>query len=80
MCLPFVKVGGKFLAMKSVDCDSELASSEHAISTLGGKLTGHRDYTIPHTQVTHRVVVIDKVSPTPATYPRRWAKMQKSPL
>jgi 16S rRNA (guanine527-N7)-methyltransferase len=80
LCLPFVKVGGKFLAMKSVDCDSELDASERAISTLGGKLAGHHDYTIPHTHVTHRVVVIDKVSPTPATYPRRWAKMQKSPL
>jgi 16S rRNA (guanine527-N7)-methyltransferase len=80
MCLPFVKVGGKFLAMKSVDCDSELAASERAIITLGGKLASLYDYTIPHTQVTHRVVVIDKVSPTPTTYPRRWAKMQKSPL
>ena len=80
MCLPFVKVGGRFLAMKSVDSDGELEGAKKAIETLGGKITGFHDYTIPHTDVTHRVVVIDKVAPTPAKYPRRWAKMQKNPL
>ena len=80
MCLPFVKVGGRFLAMKSVDCDVELEQSAAGIEKLGGKLSGCYDYTIPHTDVTHRVVVIEKVSPTPAGYPRRWAKIQKSPL
>ena len=80
MCLPFVKVGGRFLAMKSVDCDAELEQSASAIEKLGGKLSGCYDYAIPHTDVTHRVVVIDKVDPTPSGYPRRWAKIQKSPL
>ncbi|MDD6161066.1 MAG: 16S rRNA (guanine(527)-N(7))-methyltransferase RsmG [Oscillospiraceae bacterium] len=80
MCLPFVKVGGRFLAMKSVDCGEELARADAAIRTLGGKLAGCHDYAIPHTDVRHRVVVIEKVSPTPRQYPRRWAKMQKSPL
>ena len=80
MCLPFVKVGGRFLAMKSVDCDAELEQSASAIEKLGGKLSGCYDYAIPHTDVTHRVVVIDKVAPTPSGYPRRWAKIQKSPL
>lgn len=80
LCLPFVKVGGRFLAMKSVDSAEELEGSAHAIETLGGRVAGFHDYTIPHTDVTHRVVVIDKVAPTPAKYPRRWAKMQKSPL
>lgn len=80
MCLPFVKVGGRFLAMKSVDCGQELALSQAAMEKLGGEVAGCYDYTIPHTDVTHRVVVIDKVSPTPDRYPRRWAKMQKSPL
>ena len=80
MCLPFVKVGGRFLAMKSVDCDEELAGAKKAIELLGGRIAGFHDYTIPHTHVTHRVVVIDKTAPTPAKYPRRWAKMQKNPL
>ena len=80
LCLPFVKVGGRFLAMKSVDCGGELDAAQSAIQTLGGRLAGCYDYQIPHTQVTHRVVVVEKVSPTPAAYPRRWAKVQKSPL
>lgn len=80
LCLPFVKVGGRFLAMKSVDCQAELDAARPAIHTLGGQVAVCYDYAIPHTQVTHRVVVVDKVSPTPAAYPRRWAKMQKAPL
>lgn len=80
MCLPFVKVGGRFLAMKSVDCDAELDQSRTAIEKLGGKLSGCYDYSIPHTAVTHRVVVIEKIAPTPTGYPRRWAKIQKDPL
>lgn len=80
LCLPFVKVGGRFLAMKSVDCGTELELAAPAIQTLGGKLMGFHDYTIPHTEVTHRVVVIEKISSTPSKYPRRWAKIQKSPL
>ncbi len=80
MCLPFVKVGGRFLSMKSVESDGELELSRAAIEKLGGKLVGCHDYAIPHTNVTHRVVVIDKVAPTPTGYPRRWAKIQKSPL
>ena len=80
MCLPFVKVGGRFLSMKSVESDGELVQARTAIEKLGGKVAGCHDYTIPHTNVTHRIVVIDKVAPTPAGYPRRWAKIQKSPL
>lgn len=80
MCLPFVKVGGRFLAMKGPECQEELDRAARAIPTLGGVLKGCYDYRIPHTDITHRVVVVEKVSPTPKGYPRRWARMQKSPL
>ncbi len=80
LCLPFVKVGGRFLAMKSVDCGPELERARAGIETLGGRVSGCYDYAIPHTDVTHRIVVVEKVSPTPSRYPRRWAKMQSSPL
>lgn len=80
LCLPFVRVGGRFLAMKSVECGSELESALPAIDLLGGQLIGCHDYKIPHTQVTHRVVVVEKVRPTPARFPRRWAKIQNCPL
>ena len=80
LCLPFVKVGGYFLAMKGMDCDAELDSARSAIHTLGGELERCIDYTIPHTEVSHRVVLIKKISPTPSQYPRKWVKIQKNPL
>ena len=80
LCLPYVKVGGKFLAMKSVDSGDEVDKAGRAIAKLGGRLLPRVDYEIPGTGVTHRVVVVEKVSPTPKGYPRRWARMQKSPL
>ena len=80
LCLPYVKVGGHFLAMKSVGCDEELSEAHRAIRTLGGTVRAAWDYTIPGTDVTHRVVVIEKTAPTPKGYPRRWAKIKASPL
>lgn len=80
LCLPYVKVGGKFLAMKSVDSGDEIDRAARAIAKLGGRLLPRVDYEIPGAGVKHRVVVVEKVSPTPQNYPRRWAKMQKSPL
>ena len=80
LCLPYVKVGGQFLAMKSVDCGAELEDAAHAVKLLGGRLLEPYDYTIPGTEVTHRVIRIQKVAPTLKGYPRRWAKMQKEPL
>ena len=80
LCLPFVKVGGLFLAMKSDDCQEELNRAGRAISILGGQLKPMARYQIPGTGITRRVVVIEKVAPTPKGYPRRFAKMKKSPL
>ena len=80
LSLPLVRVGGSFLAMKSVDCAEELQSTKSAISQLGGQLEGCEDYTIPGTDVTHRVVRIRKVRPTPKTFPRAFAKIKKNPL
>lgn len=80
LALPLVKVGGQFLAMKSVGTEDEIAAAKGAIKTLGGKIVKVGDYTIPTSGVTHRVVVIEKVSPTPPRYPRAFAKIKKQPL
>ena len=80
LALPLVKPGGCFLAMKSVDSDAELDSARGAIGQLGGKIEAIRDYAIPGTAVTHRLVVIRKVKDTPPQFPRSWAKMKKAPL
>ena len=80
LCLPFVKVGGYFLAMKGTDCDAELDSARSAIRDLGGEVEQCIDYAIPHTEVSHRVVMIKKKTSAPSQYPRKWVKIKKSPL
>jgi len=80
LCLPYVKVGGTFLAMKAEDCGEEIEGAAHAIQVLGGRLDRVEAYAIPGTQIVRRVVVVKKAAPTPKGYPRRWAKVQKSPL
>ena len=80
LCLPYVKVGGRFLAMKAVDCGGEISRAARGIALLGGRLLPSVDYSIPGTDVVHRVVQVEKTAPTPRGYPRRWAKIQKSPL
>ena len=80
ICLPYARVGGTFLSMKSVSSDEELSGAAHAIKLMGGRVRGSEDYVIPGTDVKHRVLFIDKVAPTLKGYPRRWAKIQKEPL
>ena len=80
LTLPLVKVGGVFLAMKSVESDAELAASQHAIAILGGAVEAVRDYAIPGTDVRHRLIVVEKVKKTPEKYPRMFAKIKKNPL
>ena len=80
LCLPFVKVGGQFLAMKSVDSQRELEDAEHALKLLGGQVQNVWDYSIPGTEITHRLISVEKISSTPSKYPRLYAKIKKNPL
>ena len=80
LCLPYVKVGGALLAMKSVDSDAELPPPARAIGLLGGKVEKIADYPVPGTDTVHRTVVIRKVKKTPPQYPRRFAKIKQAPL
>lgn len=80
LCLPLVKVGGYFLAMKSVDSDEELAQARGAIAALGAVAERQADYTIPGTDVRHRLIILKKVKKTEKKYPRTFAKIKKNPL
>ena len=80
LCLPLVKVGGYFLPMKSVESDAELKEAENAIRLLGGKVEQVKDYRIPGTDVTHRLIFVKKVRETAKKYPRAFAKIKKTPL
>ena len=80
LCLPLVKVGGQFLAMKSARSDEELDGAMDAITVLGGRLADVVDYAIPDSDVIHRVIVIDKADRTPKQYPRQFGQIKKKPL
>ena len=80
LCLTLVKPGGLFLAMKGPDCDEEVRKADFAIKALGGRVKDIRRYDVPGAGAVHAVVVIEKMKPTPAQYPRRWAQIKKKPL
>ena len=80
LCLPFVRVGGVFLAMKAEDCQEELDAAGRCITLLGGRLLKPYHYTVPGTDLHRQVIRIEKIAPTPEKYPRRFAKIQKAPL
>lgn len=80
LSLPLVKQGGAFIAMKSKDTDEELERAKKAIRLLGGEIEKIIDYTIPHTEITHRLVVIRKKNHTPKQYPRPFRKISAFPL
>ena len=75
---PYVKVGGAVLAMKGAAAKEELAECTDAIKKLGLKLECVKEYPIDGTS--HAVILLRKVAPTPARYPRRYAKIKQSPL
>ena len=75
---PFVKVGGYVLAMKGTAAMEELEEAKKAIKTLGLKLEEVREFPVDGTA--HTVIVLKKVAPTPAKFPRRYAKIKQAPL
>ena len=75
---PYVKVGGAVLAMKGAAAKEELEEAKSAISKLGLKIEEVREF--PVDGAMHAVIVLRKVSPTPAKYPRRFAKIKQNPL
>lgn len=78
LCLPYVKVGGKFLALKGAMAQAEADEACKAIETLGGRISGIWEY--PVGDAVHRIVAVEKVRPTPRAYPRKFAKIKQSPL
>ncbi len=80
LCLPLVKKGGFFIAMKGPAGYEETNEASRGIERLGGRLQNILECPIPDTDRTHTLVIIKKVSPTPTEYPRLYAKIIKNPL
>ena len=78
--LPFVKVGGYFIALKGPLLDNELVDAKKAIITLGGEIEKIETIKIPFTDIEHRLVFIKKLRQTPKQYPRKAGKISKMPI
>lgn len=78
-CLPFVKKGGCFIAMKG-KLDEELKSANKAISMLGGEIETIKEFQLPGTDADRTVVVIRKIKETPKRFPRQAGKPSKEPI
>lgn len=79
-CLPFVKPGGLFIAMKGPSVEQELEESGKAISVLGGQIEDVRKLVLPFSDYERSIVLIRKCRHTPSGYPRKSGKPTKSPI
>ena len=75
---PYVKVGGRVIAMKGMAAREELEECGNAIKKLGLKLEDVREFPVDGTN--HALIVLRKVAHTPTAYPRRYAKIKQTPL
>lgn len=78
-CLPFVKVGGRFIAYKG-DAAEEIEQAQRAIKLLGGELESVKEYDLPENYGKRCLVCIRKIKSTPENYPRGQGKERKNPL
>lgn len=78
-CMPYVKVGGKFISMKGSDGENELENSKAAIRILGGETEKIEHLVLPDGS-SRTIITIIKTSPTPSKYPRRGTKISKQGL
>lgn len=79
-CLPLVRVGGWFLAMKAREAEEEVAAAEHAIAVLGGEAESVVRFTLPGIGEERAIVRVRKVGTTPGAYPRRPGLPERKPL
>lgn len=78
-CLPFVKVGGYFIALKGGNSEEEIEGSKRAIKALGGKIDRIIDYSLPNGDK-RALIAIKKISQTTSKYPRNKGQITKKPL
>lgn len=79
-CLPFVKVGGKFVSYKSVSVDEEITQSKKAVYVLGGEIGKVEKFNLPESDMERSLVIVEKKRSTPKKYPRKAGMPTKEPL
>ncbi|MCM1122461.1 MAG: 16S rRNA (guanine(527)-N(7))-methyltransferase RsmG [Eubacterium sp.] len=79
-CLPYVKVGGQFIAYKSEKIEEEIEAAGYAIKLLGGKMADRVSFLLPNSDLYRSFLVVEKCTPTPMKYPRKIGKAIRKPL
>ena len=77
--MPYVKVGGRFIAMKGKEAQEEMSAAENAIHTLGGELLQKHDFILGEAGE-RSIIEIKKIAATPDAYPRRSKHIKNKPL
>ncbi|MBS4207165.1 16S rRNA (guanine(527)-N(7))-methyltransferase RsmG [Bacillus sp. FJAT-50079] len=80
LCLPLVKEGGQFIAMKAANAEEELKVAKRAIHQLGGELSTIHSFTLPIEESERNIIIVNKVKKTPKKYPRKPGTPNKMPL
>lgn len=80
LCLPYVKIGGNFIALKGPSVDQEINESLNAIKILGGELINICEVNIEETELKHNLVVVKKIKECSKVYPRKAGTITKNPL
>lgn len=75
LAIPFLKLNGIFIAMKSIHSDEEIEKSKKHINKLGSIILDIHDYQIPDTDIQHRLIIIKKIKNTNCIYPRNYTKI-----
>ncbi len=78
-CLPLVKIGGFFIAMKGSEYEVEVDDSKKAIDVLGGQIEKIKNFELPDSSA-RNIILIKKISRTPTKYPRNSGKISKKPI
>lgn len=80
LCLPLVKIGGYFVALKGAQYEDELIEAERALRVLGAEVAQVKQVRLPGLEDVRAVIYLKKVKATPAAYPRRAGLPEKKPL
>ncbi|MCQ6563418.1 16S rRNA (guanine(527)-N(7))-methyltransferase RsmG [Paenibacillus mendelii] len=80
LCLPFVRIGGKFAAMKGADPASEVNEAQNSLIELKADVQNVHHLTLPHEQSDRHIVIVNKTGATPKKYPRKAGLPGKQPI
>lgn len=80
LCMPLVKVGGYFVAMKSLEADEELDEATKAIEVLGGKVERIQKIELPYESGSRQIIIIKKERKCPSKYPRQFSVIKNKPI